>query len=228
MPGILGKKIGMTQIFEEDGTRVPVTVVEAGPCLVQAVKNVEKDGYTAVQLGYESTKEKRLKKPQRENCKAKNLEPKKFVREVRCSGMPEVKVGDVVTNSIFQKGDFLDIEGVTKGKGFQGGMKRHNWSGGGATHGSMSHRAPGSIGASSYPSRVFKGQRMAGHMGHRQCTVQNLEVVDIDTDNNIIAIKGAVPGANGVFLVLRFALKIPVAPRVKPADEAAESENAEA
>ncbi|MDD4956105.1 MAG: 50S ribosomal protein L3 [Candidatus Omnitrophica bacterium] len=215
VPGILGKKIGMTQIFREDGEKVPVTVLEVGPCQVQAVKVKEKDGYNAVQMGYEDTKEARLNKPQREYVKAQNIKPKKFVREIRTQDAPEVKVGDEITSVIIQKGDYLDIIGTSKGKGFQGGMKRHNWNGGGAAHGSMSHRAPGSIGSSSYPSRVFKGLRMAGHMGSDQTTTQNLEVVDVDPGKNIVAVKGAVPGANGTYLVIKYAKKKPIAPRVE-------------
>ncbi|RKY41648.1 MAG: 50S ribosomal protein L3 [Candidatus Makaraimicrobium thalassicum] len=213
MPGILGKKIGMTQIFGEDGDRIPVTVLEAGPCLVLAVKVTGKDGYNAIQVGYDDTKEKRVKKPQREYLKANKLKPKKFVREIRCAEPPEVKTGDEITNRIFQKGDFLDVTGRSKGKGFQGGMKRHGWSGGKQSHGSMSHRVPGSIGASSYPSRVFKGQSMAGHMGSGRTTVQNVEIMDVNTDNSTIAVRGAVPGANGTYLVIRYAKKKSVAPR---------------
>lgn len=215
IPGILGKKIGMTQVFEEDGGRVPVTVIEVGPCLVQAIKSPEKDGYNAVQLGYDDTKEKRVKKPQREYLKARNLKFKRFVREIRCDEAPEVKVGDEITNEIFQKGDFLDISGISKGKGFQGGVKRHGWAGGKATHGSMSHRAPGSIGASAYPSRVFKGHAMPGHMGSNRVTVQNVEVVDVDTEKNTVAVRGAIPGASGTYLIIRYAKKKPVAPRQK-------------
>ena len=213
IPGILGKKIGMTQIFEEDGARIPVTVLGAGPCFVQAVKAAGKDGYNAVQIGYDDAKEKRIKKPQREWLKANDLKPRKFVHEIRCAEEPDVKVGDEWTNKIFQKGDMLDITGVSKGKGFQGGMKRCGWKGGGESHGSMCHRAPGSIGASAYPSRVMKGHGMPGHMGSRQTTVQNLEVIDIDAENNTISVRGAVPGSNGTYLVIRYALKKPVAPR---------------
>jgi large subunit ribosomal protein L3 len=225
IPGLLGKKIGMTQVFDGDGNRVPVTVLEVGPCLVQAVKSNEKDGYTAVQLGYDDTKEKRVKKPQREYLKANKLDPKKFVKEIRCEGAPEVKVGDKLTNRIFQKGDYLDVVGTSKGKGFQGGMKRWNWSGGGETHGSMSHRAPGSIGQSSYPSRVFKGMHMAGHMGDDRITVQNLEVIEVDAENNTVMVRGAVPGSNGSYIIVKYAKKKPVAERIQP--EVVEEEVAE-
>jgi len=219
IPGILGKKIGMTQIFMEDGDRVSVTVLEAGPCTVQAVKLDKKDGYKAVQLGYDDTKESRIKKPQREYLKANKLKAKRFVREIRYEADPDLSVGDEVTTNILQIGDFLDITGVSKGKGFQGGMKRHNWSGGPKSHGSKSHRAPGSIGASSYPSRVFKGQNMPGQMGNAKVTIQNLEVVDIDAENNIVLVKGAVPGANGTYLIIKYATKKPLAERVQPEPE---------
>jgi len=225
IPGLLGKKIGMTQIFAADGTRVPVTVLKVGPCTVQAVKIAEKDGYNAVQMGFDDTKEKSLNKPQREYLKAKKLKPKRFVGEMRYTEAPDVKVGDELTNKIFQEGDFVDVTGVSKGKGFQGGVKRHKWAGGPESHGSMSHRAPGSIGSSSYPSRVFKGLRMAGHMGNATSTAQNLEVVLVDAENDTIAVKGAVPGANGKYVTVRYALKKPVAPR--KAEEAAEAEAAE-
>ena len=218
----------MTQVFEEDGARVSVTVLEAGPCLVQGVKTREKDGYDAVQMGYGDTKEKRVKKPQREYLKANNLKPKKFVREIRCSESPDVKMGDEVTNEIFQRGDFLDVTGVSKGKGFQGGMKRCGWSGGKESHGSMSHRVPGSIGASAYPSRVIKGHGMPGHMGNKQVTVQNLEVVDVNTENNTVSVKGAVPGADGTYLVIRYAKKKCLAPREAKGGEEAAEEKTEA
>lgn len=225
IPGILGKKIGMTQVFKEDGDRVSVTVIEAGPCTVQAVKTVDKDGYSALQLGFDETKEMRLNKPQRESLKAKNLKPKKFVREIRTQEEVDVKVGDEVTSSIFQAGDYLDVTGTSKGKGFQGGMKRHGWKGGKETHGSMSHRAPGSIGQSSYPSRVFKGLGMAGHMGSERVTIQNLEVIDVDKENNTILVEGGVPGVNGTYLILRYANKKPIAERVQ--EEVPEEETAE-
>lgn len=227
VPGILGKKIGMTQIFKEDGSRVPVTVLEVGPCSVQAVKTAEKDGYNSVQIGYEDTKEQRVKKPQRAYLKANSLQPKRFVREIRCEEAPDVKVGDTLTNKMFQEGDYLDITGVSKGKGFQGGMKRCGWSGGKETHGSMTHRAPGSIGQSSYPSRVFKGMGMAGHMGSNTTTVQNMEVVDVDFENNTIAVQGSVPGANGTYLVIRYAKKKPLAERTYVEEEPEEEKQPE-
>lgn len=220
IPGILGKKLGMTRIFTEDGVSVPVTLLEAGPCTVQVIKSAEKDGYNAVQLGFCDAKEKRVKKPQREFLKAIGLKPKKFVKEIRCEDLGEVKVGEQITNSIFQKGDMVDVTGVSKGKGFQGGMKRHHWGGGGDTHGSMSHRAPGSIGQSSFPSRVFKGLRMAGHMGHVQVTTQNLEIVEVSREENTLLVKGAVPGANGSYVLVRYAKKKVLSPREEPVETA--------
>lgn len=213
IPGMLGKKLGMTQIFNEDGVRTPVTVIEVGPCTVQAVKTAEKEGYNAVQMGYTDTKEKNVNKPQKAYLKAKGLKTKKFVREIRVASVADVKVGDEVTNSIFQVGDFLDIMGISKGKGFQGGVRKYHWAGGDASHGSMFHRAPGSIGASSFPSRVMKGHGMPSHMGHEKTTVQNLKVIDVNAGNNTVAVKGAVPGPNGTFVILKLAKKKAVAPR---------------
>ena len=226
IPGMLGKKLGMTQIFNEEGARIPVTVIEAGPCVVQAVKVAEKGGYNAIQLGYEDVKAKSLKKPQREYLKAKGVKPKRFVREIRLKETPGVKIGDEVTTAIFQVGDYLDVIGVSKGKGFQGGVKKLNWRGGDASHGSMFHRAPGSIGASSFPSRVMKGHGMPSHMGNERVTTQNLKVIDVDVANNTVAVKGAVPGPNGAYLILRLAKKKPVAPRkvAKDAGEEAKKE----
>jgi large subunit ribosomal protein L3 len=222
---ILGKKIGMTQFFDEKGNCIPVTLLEAGPSVVQDVKTIARNGYTAVQLGFGDKKEKSLKKPQREDLKKKNLKPKQYVKEVRVSGESELKVGDAVDCSVFQKGDYLDIIGISKGKGFQGGMKRCNWKGGCDTHGSMSHRAPGSIGASTFPSRVVKGHGFPGQMGNEQVTVQNLEVVDVDQKNLTIAVRGAVPGPNGNFLILRFAKKMKIAPRKATEVPSAEKNN---
>ncbi|MFQ5952931.1 MAG: 50S ribosomal protein L3 [Candidatus Omnitrophota bacterium] len=217
--GILGKKVGMTQVYDENGDSISVTILEAGPCVVQEIKISEKDGYDAVQLGFGDIKERRVKKPQRERFKAQKLKPKRFVREIRSAEKPDVKTGDEITNAIFQKGDYLDVTGTSKGKGFQGGVKRHGWAGGKASHGSMFHRAPGSIGASSYPSRVVKGHALPGHMGSEKNTVQNLEVIDVDESNNTITVKGAVPGANGSYLIIRYAKKKPLAPRQEKKQE---------
>jgi len=230
VPGILGRKIGMTQIFDDNGKRVPVTVMEAGPCVVLEVKTSEKHGYDAVQLGFDDMKEKNVKKPQRGALKAKGLTPKKFVREIRCEEKPEVNPGDKMTSSLFQKGDFLDVTGISKGKGFQGGMKRCGWKGGKETHGSMSHRVPGSIGASSFPSRVHKGHPFPGHMGHERITVQNLKVVSVDEVEDTIVVNGPVPGPNGSYLLIRFAHKKPIAEREvkEPEPEEAQEEEVQA
>ena len=221
--GILGKKIGMTQVFSEDGKRIPVTVLEVGPCLVQQVKTNKKDGYDAIQLGFGDVKEKSVKKPQREYLKKNKLKPKKFVGEIRCDEAPDIKVGDEVTTAIFQGGDYLDVTGISKGKGFQGGVKRHGWAGGKASHGSMFHRAPGSMGASSYPSRVHKGHNLPGHMGNEKKTTQNVEVVEVDAVNNALIVKGAIPGSNEGYVIIRYAKKKPLAPR-KTQEESGEGE----
>lgn len=213
IPGIIGKKLGMTQIYTEEGKSIPVTVIEAGPCQIQQLKTVEKDGYFAVKLAFESAKEKSLKKPQLVYCKDKGLQPMKYSREIRCEKNVELNVGEMIMASDFQAGDFMDITGITKGKGFQGGMKRHGWSGGEATHGSRTHRVPGSIGASASPAKVFKGHNMPGQMGNVKITVQNIEVLDVDNDNGTITVKGSVPGSNGSYLLLRLAKKKPVKPR---------------
>lgn len=198
MPGLLGKKIGMTSIYSEDGILSPVTVVEAGPCQVIQVKNKKTDGYEALALGFGSKKEKHLSKPQIVNYKKKSLTPSAVVKEFRnFDNMSEYKVGDSVSVEIFNLGDKVKVTGKSKGKGFQGVMKRHGFSGvGGTTHGQGDRlRAPGSIGQSSWPSRVFKGTRMGGRTGNQQITTSNLTVVKIIAEKNLILIKGAVPGA---------------------------------
>lgn len=200
MVGILGKKLGMTQIYTEDGKAYPVTVVEAGPCCVVQVKTLDNDGYEAVKIGFLETKEKRLNKPQIGVFKKIGIKPYKILKEFPISGL---KVGDFLTVEKFEKGDRVSISGISKGKGFQGVMKRHNFSGGPGSHGSMFNRAPGSIGASSYPSRVWKNQKLPGHMGSERVTAKNLEIVDVKADQNLLLIKGAVPGANGTFIEIK-------------------------
>jgi len=197
MPGLLAKKLGMTNIFAEDGTMIPVTVLQAGPCNVITVKTKEKDGYEALQLGFGEKKEKHVRKPQLEYYKKAGLKPAAVLREFRNFNAADYKVGDEIKVEIFAIGDKVKVVGKSKGKGFQGVMRRHNFGGvGGTTHGQSDRlRAPGSIGASSYPSRVFKGQRMAGRMGFAQTTVRNLKVVKVLPEQNIVMIKGAVPGA---------------------------------
>ena len=202
--GIIGKKVGMTQVFAEDGRALPVTVIEAGPCVVVPRKSREKDGYSAVQLGLvEGRKVKKVTKPMQGHFAKAGLPPCKVVREMRVADGDEAKVGDKVSVELFAPGDRVDIIGVSKGKGFQGVVKRHHFRGGDATHGSMFHRAPGGIGASAYPSRVLKGMRAAGHMGSDRVTARNLTVVRIDTENNLLIVKGAVPGAGGGYVVIR-------------------------
>jgi large subunit ribosomal protein L3 len=198
MIGILGKKIGMTQVYDSEGNRVPVTLIEAVPSEVLLVRTEEENGYEAIQLGIDDKKKK-----------GKNTPPKKFIKEIRSSEATEHKVGDKIDVNIFAEGDYVDVTGTSKGKGFQGGMKRWGWKGGKATHGSMHHRRVGSIGASSYPSRVFKGKTMPGHMGNQQKTIQNVKVIKIDSEKNLIAIKGPIVGCNNGYVVIKGSLKKP-------------------
>jgi large subunit ribosomal protein L3 len=201
--GIIGKKIGMTQVYAEDGRAIPVTVIEAGPCVVVQRKSPEKDGYSAVQLGLvESRKLKRVNKPTKGHFEKAGLPPCRVLREFRVEAGAEVKVGDKVSVELFAPGDTISVVGVSKGKGFQGVVKRHHFRGGAATHGSMFHRAPGSIGASAFPSRVLKGMRAGGHMGSDRVTVRNIKVVRVDTEKNTLVVHGSVPGAGGGYLVI--------------------------
>lgn len=199
--GLLGKKLGMTQVFDDKGRMTPVTVIEAGPCRVAQVKTRERDGYEAVQLTFGETKERKLAKAAVGHLKKAQLAPSRWLKEFKKLG--DVQVGQTVKADVFQKGEWVDVEGVSKGKGFQGVMKRHNYSGGPETHGHMFHRAPGSIGSSSYPSRVWKGKALPGHMGSERVTVQRLKVVDARPDENLLFVSGAVPGARGGLLVVR-------------------------
>lgn len=204
-PGILGKKIGMTQMFRPDGQAVPVTLLKAGPCMVTQRKTPTTDGYDAVQLGLmEYVKPKRINKPAAGHLKKAGVEGAKFLRELPLGpGNTDLKAGDKVLVDEFKPKDKVDVIGISKGRGFAGLVKRHHFGGGDATHGSMFHRAPGSIGASSFPSRVLPGMRMAGHMGAGQVTVRNLEVVEVDTEDNVLVVKGAVPGPNGGYVLVR-------------------------
>jgi large subunit ribosomal protein L3 len=202
--GIIGRKVGMTQAYAQDGRAIPVTVLEAGPCVVVQRRSKQKDGYSAVQLGFvEARKVKRVTKPMKGHFDKAGLPPCRVLREFPVEDGAELKVGDKVSVGLFAPGDKVTIIGVSKGKGFQGVMKRHHFRGGAATHGSMFHRAPGSIGASAYPSRVLKGMRGAGHMGQDRVTVKNLTVVRVDAESNILVVKGAVPGAGGGYVVIR-------------------------
>jgi len=207
MKSLIGKKLGMTQIFDKDGQLVPVTVIEAGPCSVVQRKTAATDGYEAVQLGFGTKKPERVVKPLTGHFKKAGLNAMRELREVRVEADDEAKAGDTLTAAIFEGVNFVDVLGVTKGKGFQGVMKRHNFGGGRATHGSHFHRTTGSIGMKEKPARVFKGKKMAGQMGNTDVTVQSLKVVQIRTDENLILVKGAVPGANGTTVVVREALK---------------------
>lgn len=201
MKGILGRKVAMTQIFAEDGRVIPVTVIEAGPCRVIHVKTLKNDGYEAVKVGFsEIRKEKKTNKPMSGMFKKAGINPYRIIKEFK---MGNLKVGDIVTVGMFSKGDRIDVSGVSKGKGFQGVMKRCNFKGGPASHGSMFYRAPGSIGASSFPSRVWKNQGMPGHMGSEAITVKNLTVVDVRPEQNLLLIRGAVPGSNGSYVEIR-------------------------
>ena len=197
MPGLIGKKIGMTTLFSEDGKATPVTVIEAGPCEVVSVRTKENDNYEALQLGFGSKKEKHLNKPQLEYYKKVNVTPPSVLKEFRNFASADYKIGDKVTVEIFTVGEKIKVTGKTKGKGFQGVMRRHGFGGvGGTTHGQSDRlRAPGSIGQSSYPSRVFKGQRMAGRMGNDHFTVRNLKIMKVIPEKNIVMVKGAVPGS---------------------------------
>jgi large subunit ribosomal protein L3 len=205
--GILGKKIGMTQLFGADGTVEPATVLKAGPCVVVQTKTAGTDGYEAVQLGLVEERPARVNKALGGHFKKANVPPTRVRREVTVApGGDPLKPGDQVLASVFARGDRVDVIGVSRGKGFQGVMKRHNFAGGAATHGSMFHRAPGSIGASSYPSRVVKGMRAAGRMGADRVTVRNLRVLKVDAANHLLVVGGAVPGAPGGYVVIRKAV----------------------
>ena len=206
MKGILGKKLGMTQIFTEHGEVIPVTVVEAGPVVVTQVKTTENDGYTAIQVGFGDAKEKSLNKPQKGHLAAANT-LKKHLKEFRVDSVEGYTVGQEIKADLFAAGELIDVTGISKGKGFQGPIKRHGQSRGPETHGSRYHRRPGSMGACSYPGRVFKNKKLAGHMGSVKVTVQNLEVVRVDADKNLILVKGAIPGPKGSMVTIKEAVK---------------------
>lgn len=203
--GLIGRKLGMTQIFDEQGLARPVTVIEAGPCVVTQVRTQEKDGYEAVQIGFGIAK--KLNKPQKGHVKESG-HMVKTLREVKADDYSGVEVGQVFNADTFEAGEVVDITGTSKGKGFQGGMRRHNFSGAQKTHGqSDRQRAPGSIGSSATPGRVMKGKKMAGHMGHERVTVQNLKVLRVDTERNLLLVEGSVPGPNKGTLLIRRAVK---------------------
>jgi large subunit ribosomal protein L3 len=203
MKAILGKKLGMTQVWSEDDRLVPVTVIEAGPCVVSQVKTEETDGYKAVQLAFGEIKPEKLNKPETGHLAKAGAEPKRHLREFRVPDAGELKTGDEVKVDVFEPGDTVHVSGTSKGKGFAGVIKRHNFSGGRATHGSHFHRTPGSVGQAATPSRVFKGKKMPGRMGGDTVTVRNLEIVRVDAEQNLLVVKGAVPGGKGSLLTIR-------------------------
>ena len=205
--GIIGRKIGMTQIFDEKGNVIPVTVIEAGPCVVAQVKTVETDGYNAIQLGFGEVKDKHINKPEAGHFAKAKLANKKHLREFRLEDISNYKVGDEIKLDIFEVGERIDVQGTSKGKGFQGVIKRHGQHRGPMGHGSMYHRRPGSMGATSTPGRVFKGKKLPGHMGKVTVTIQNLDVVRVDTDKNVLLVKGSVPGSKGAILKVKSTVK---------------------
>jgi large subunit ribosomal protein L3 len=209
MLGILGKKIGMTNIYNEDGRVVPVTVIEAGPCYVLQVKTKQSDGYEAIQIGFGQKREKLVTKPAAGRFKKAGVSPLRFMREIRVADAAPYKPGQKIEADVFAKGDFVDVIGTSIGRGFQGGVRRWNWKGGPGGHGSMFHRAIGSIQSGARLGRVTKGHHMPGHMGVDRVTIQNLEVISVDKENNMIVLKGCVPGHKNSYLIVMEALKRP-------------------
>jgi len=208
MRGILGKKVGMTQLFNDNGQVIPVTIVEAGPCYVTQVKTVETDGYNAVQIGFEEVAERKLTKGQRGHLSAAGAPNLRRLAELRYADAPELNLGDEIKSDLFVEGEYVDVTAVSKGKGFAGVVKRHHFAGGPKTHGqSDRHRAPGSVGAGTTPGHTFPGMRGPGQMGNKRITVQNVQVALVDPDRNLLAIKGAVPGPRGGLVLVREAVK---------------------
>lgn len=204
MRGILAKKIGMTRVFKENGEIVPVTVLEAGPCKIINIRKKENDGYNAIQIGFEKIKFNKLNKPMQGYMKKNGVEEGfRYIKEIRTNTTEGVKVGDELRVSIFKPGEKVDVIGVSRGKGFAGGVKRHHFHGGPASHGSMAHRTPGSIGTNTFPGRVLKNKKLPGHMGNQRVTVKNLKIYSIIDDKNLILINGAVPGAPDGLLIIR-------------------------
>jgi large subunit ribosomal protein L3 len=218
LTGIIGRKVGMTQLFQQDGSVAPGTVIKAGPCVVVQTKTAQTDGYEAVQLGLVEERPARVRKPLAGHYKKANVPPTRVRREIAVAKGAELpKAGDqVLVNAVFTNGDRVDVIGVSRGKGFQGVVRRHNFRGGAATHGSMFHRAPGSIGASSFPSRVVKGMRAAGRMGADRVTIRNLKIIAVDPENNLLIVRGAVPGAPGGYVVVRKAVAGKPEPQRQP------------
>jgi large subunit ribosomal protein L3 len=204
MMGLIGRKVGMTQLFDEKGDIVPVTVIEAGPCTVTEIRTSERDGYTALQLGFGTNKEKRFTKPVLGQFKKRNLPPSRHLREFRIADVSAYTLGQTLNAAVFEKGEHVDVEGNTKGRGFAGIIKRHGFKGGHASHGPTMGREPGSIGSSAYPSRVIKGKRLPGRMGGKPLTSKNLLVAGVDTEQNVVLVRGAIPGpTNGLVFILK-------------------------
>jgi large subunit ribosomal protein L3 len=203
MDTLIGKKLGMTQIFEESGRVTPVSVIQAGPCPIVQVKTVEKDGYSAIQIGFGDVKEKRVSNGRKGHFKRGNVTPCRILKEIRVDDPSQFKVGDALDVTLFEDADKVHVAGEAKGRGFAGTIKRHNFSRGPETHGSMNVRAPGSVGMCATPSRIFKGKKLPGRMGGQRTTVRNLKVVQVDAENNLLFVKGAIPGANDGFVFIR-------------------------
>ncbi|GAV24645.1 50S ribosomal protein L3 [Carboxydothermus islandicus] len=204
--GILGRKVGMTQIFTEDGRAIPVTVIEAGPCVVVQKKTIANDGYNAIQLGFGEIKESKVNKPLKGHFNRANVKPRRYLRELRVENIDAYEVGQEIKVDIFTVGEKVDVTGLTKGKGFAGGIKRHGFHRGPMAHGSKYHRRPGSLGAKG-PARVFLGRKLPGRLGMERVTIQNLEVVKVDPERNLLVIKGSVPGIRGSLLIIKEAVK---------------------
>lgn len=207
MNTLLGRKLRMTQMFTEDGRMVPITAIEVGPCPIVQVKTETSDGYNALQIGFLSKREKSSNKPELGHFKKANIGPQQVLKEIRVESVEGYEVGQNLNTSIFNTGDRIDISGISKGRGFQGGMKRHHWGGGRMTHGSMFHRRIGSIAPGTGQARIFKGKTLPGHMGNVKVTIQNLEVMKVDADNNILYVKGGIPGPNGRVVVVKHTTK---------------------
>ena len=205
--GLIGRKVGMTQIFSEKGESIPVTLIEAGPCVVLQKKTSGKEGYEAVQLGYEDIKEKKLTKSLKAKFSKVKIKSKRYIREFRVNNPDDYEVGQELNVDIFEEGSFIDVCGTSKGKGFAGVIKRWGFKGGPKSHGSRFHRAPGSVGSSASPSRVFKGQKLPGQMGNKRVTIQSLKIMKLDKDKNLLVVKGAVPGANKQIVIVKKAEK---------------------
>ena len=200
---IIGKKLGMTSIYDENGKAIAVTAIEAGPCIITQIKTDKIDGYNAIQIGFGDVKAKKLNKPIKQHFKNKGIKPKKVLMEVRVDDTKDFKVGDIIKTSVFEKGDVVKVTAISKGKGFTGAMKRYGFSGQSASHGSQYHRALGSTGASSYPSRVFKGKKMPGRHGYKKVSALGLEVVEVNEESNVILVKGSVPGTKGRIVLIQ-------------------------